>query len=170
MKILNKFFSFLLLVTFSHISYAGDLPKLPTQASGFIKVEEVVNKGFRHVVYARDNQALSIIYNFSQSFDFKNVLMSEIKNLRNIHNQPNGDIKYYSSKKLESMGSSFDAVLFSAFSKEEGKRFDITALSNKENELIKIRFTGLKSNDLNDDFKNAMVISEAILADLLEIN
>lgn len=170
MKILNKFFSLLLLVVFSQISYAGDSPKLPNQALGFIKVEEVANKGFRHVVYARENQALSIIYNFSQSFNFKNVLMSEIKNLRKINNQPNGDIKYYSSKKLESMGSSFDAVLFSAFSKEEGKRFDITALSNKENELIKIRFTGLKSNDLNDDFKNAMVISEAILADLLKIN
>ena len=170
MKIINKFFSFLLLVVFSQISYADDSPKFPTQALGFVKVEEVANKGFRQVVYAKENQALSVIYNFSQSFNFKNVLMSEVKNLRKINNQPNGDIKYYSSKKLESMGSSFDAVLFSAFSKEEGKRFDITALSNKENELIKIRFTGLKSNDLNHDFKNAMIISEAMLTNLLQTN
>ena len=68
------------------------------------------------------------------------------------------------------MGSLFDAVLFSDFSKEGEKRFDITALSNKENELIKIRFTGLKSEDLNRDFKNAMIISEAILTNLLENN
>ena len=170
MKIINKFFSFLLLVVFSQISYAGDSPTLPTNALGFVKVEEVANKGFRQVVYASENQALSVIFNFSRSFNFKNVLMSEVKNLREIHNQPSGDIKYYSSKKLESMGSLFDAVLFSDFSKEGEKRFDVTALSNKENELIKIRFTGLKSEDLNRDFKNAMIISEAILTNLLENN
>jgi hypothetical protein len=68
------------------------------------------------------------------------------------------------------MGSHFDAVLFSAFSKKEEKRFDITALSNKDNELIKIRFTGLNSNNHSIDFKKAMIISEAILANLLETN
>lgn len=170
MKKIIKLFSFLLVVVFCQLSFANGSLQLPMQVQGFVKVKEVSNKGFKQIVYARENEALSIIYNFSQAYNFKNVLMSEVKNLQKIKNTTTGNIKYYSATKLKSMGSHFDAVLFSAFSKNQGKRFDITALSNKKNELIKIRFTGINSNDFKLDFQKAMTVSDAVLNNLLKPN
>ncbi len=96
--------------------------------------------------------------------------MSEVQNLQKIKNLPSGKIKYFSSNKLKSMGSHFDAVLFTAFPKQGIQRFDITALAKNGKDLIKIRYTGLDSENLQSDFKSAMVISEAFLANLINTN
>lgn len=167
MRVCINLFLSLTVTVFFKLALASEIPKLPTEASGFVKVKEVSNKGFSQIVYARENEAISVIYNFSEGYNFKNVLMSEVKNLQRMQNLVSGDIKYFPPKKLKSMGSHFDAVLFATFSEKEKNRFDITALSNKENELIKIRFTGLNSSNLSDDFHNAMIISEAFLINLI---
>ena len=170
---MRKFIKLLFFITFTvfyQLSFANDLPELPAQAKDFIKVEDISNSRFRQVVYARENEALSVIYNFSKPYNFKTVLMSEVKNLKKLQNLPSVEIKYYSAKKLKSMGSDFDAVLFSAFSKQVGKRFDITALSYKKRKLIKIRYTGLNSDDFSIGFNKAMIVSEAILSNMLQID
>ena len=69
--------------------------------------------------------------------------MAEIQNLQRIQNNEKSDIKYFPTRKLKSMGSKFDAVLFSTFTRDAAQRFDITALSSSKSELVKIRYTDL---------------------------
>ena len=160
------FFAIYLLSSLNYLSAEDNLFSL-AHAQGFIQVDDIKKNGYRQLVYKRDDSALSVIYKFSKKYDFKSILMAEIQNLQRIQNNEKGDIKYFPTRKLKSMGSKFDAVLFSTFTRDATKRFDITALSSSKSELVKIRYTDLNSEDIQTDFKYAMRISEFILEKLL---
>ena len=167
MNLFTKFlFAICLLSSLNCLSAEENLFSLG-HAQGFIQVDDIKKNGYRQLVYKKDDSALSVIYKFSQKYDFKSILMAEIQNLQRIQNNEKGDIKYFPTRKLKSMGSKFDAVLFSTFTRDVAQRFDITALSSSKGELVKIRYTDLNSKDIKADFKSAMTISESILENLL---
>ena len=65
MNLIAKIFSFLFVVLFSVATNADNVFHLPQNAHGFIQVDDIKKNEYRQIVYAKENKALSIIYNFS---------------------------------------------------------------------------------------------------------